>query len=186
MSLTVTSASFDSKKASYCLYNKASRTDLYFVDHGNGTVDSYETVYITTAFNGSKPAVLGPGQKEEIERAIASYNAGILDMLSKMASGELRVKYDTDTYRKVELASRCEQPSCESHLICRDQDNASLTVSVYCAVVYPLYVDYRNKRVEVRTLKASIWKIGLASGMIGALLGNATPEVIKWITHFLR
>lgn len=39
---------------------------------------------------------------------------------------------------------------------------------------------------EVRTIKASIWKIGLASGMIGALLGNATPELIKWITRFLR
>jgi len=39
---------------------------------------------------------------------------------------------------------------------------------------------------EVRTLKSSIWKIGLASGMIGALLGNATPELIKWITRFLR
>jgi len=39
---------------------------------------------------------------------------------------------------------------------------------------------------EVRTIKSSIWKIGLASGMIGALLGDAAPEVIKWITRFLR
>jgi len=39
---------------------------------------------------------------------------------------------------------------------------------------------------EVRALKSSIWKIGLASGMIGALLGNATPEVIKWVAKLLK
>ncbi len=39
---------------------------------------------------------------------------------------------------------------------------------------------------EVRMLKSSIWKTGLVSGMIGAFLGNAAPEAIKWITRFLR
>ena len=39
---------------------------------------------------------------------------------------------------------------------------------------------------EVRTLKSSIWKIGLTSGVIGALVGNATPELIKWIAGLLR
>ena len=39
---------------------------------------------------------------------------------------------------------------------------------------------------EVRVLKSSIWKIGLSSGVIGALVGNATPEMIRWVAHFLR
>ena len=40
--------------------------------------------------------------------------------------------------------------------------------------------------LEVKILRASIWKIGLASGVIGALVGNAAPEVIRWVAHLLR
>jgi hypothetical protein len=39
---------------------------------------------------------------------------------------------------------------------------------------------------EVKVLRSSIWKIGLASGVIGALVGNAAPEVLKWIAGLLR
>lgn len=39
---------------------------------------------------------------------------------------------------------------------------------------------------EVKVLRSNIWKIGLSSGVIGALVGNATPEVIKWAAKLLR
>ncbi len=39
---------------------------------------------------------------------------------------------------------------------------------------------------EVRLLKSSIWKIGLGSGVIGALVGNAAPEVIKLVAKLLK
>jgi hypothetical protein len=39
---------------------------------------------------------------------------------------------------------------------------------------------------EIKTLKSSIWKIGLGSGVIGALVGNATPELIKWAAKLLK
>ncbi|MDP2942466.1 MAG: hypothetical protein Q8O36_03020 [Candidatus Omnitrophota bacterium] len=39
---------------------------------------------------------------------------------------------------------------------------------------------------EVKVLRSGIWKIGLASGVIGALVGNATPEVIKLIAKLLK
>ena len=49
---------------------------------------------------------------------------------------------------------------------------------------------WRDRQVileqEVRTLRSSIWKIGLGSGVIGALVGNATPEVIKLIAKLLK
>lgn len=38
---------------------------------------------------------------------------------------------------------------------------------------------------EVAALRKSVWKIGITSGLIGALIGNTAPEVIytlgKWI-----
>ena len=40
--------------------------------------------------------------------------------------------------------------------------------------------------LELKILRTSIWKIGLASGLIGALVGNATPEVIKWVARLFR
>ena len=40
--------------------------------------------------------------------------------------------------------------------------------------------------LELKILRSSIWKIGLASGVIGALVGNAAPEVIRWVAHLLR
>jgi hypothetical protein len=39
---------------------------------------------------------------------------------------------------------------------------------------------------EVAALRTSVWKIGITSGLIGALIGNATPEMVKLIVGFFR
>lgn len=39
---------------------------------------------------------------------------------------------------------------------------------------------------EIAALRTSVWKIGITSGLIGALIGNATPEAIKIIVSLFK
>lgn len=38
---------------------------------------------------------------------------------------------------------------------------------------------------EVAALRKSVWKIGMAAGFMGALIGNIAPEVISLFVKFL-
>ena len=44
----------------------------------------------------------------------------------------------------------------------------------------------RTLRIEVSVIKKGYWKVGLACGFVGALLGHLTPELTKLIVTFLK
>ena len=39
---------------------------------------------------------------------------------------------------------------------------------------------------EIAALRTSVWKIGITSGLVGALIGNAAPEMIKLIVGLFK